>query len=442
MIIHLIAIGGSIMHNLAMELRALGHQVSGSDDEIYEPALGRLSSVGLLPEQMGWYASKINENIDLVILGMHAQLDNPELLRAQELGLRIESFPQYIAKHIATKKKIVVTGSHGKTTTTAMIMYALKELGVSFDYLVGGLIDGFDRMVRLSEDAEYAVVEGDEYLSSRVDSRPKMLHYHGDIVITTGVSWDHMNVFPTYDNYLTQFKNLYQSMQDNDVVIYDQRDDHLKQLIDEAPNLQKYPYKPLVSSGSNVLYQEQEYKVSVFGAHNRANLHAAMIACTHIGVKPNEFLTAISHFSGVDKRLSLVSEDPIIYRDFAHAPSKVEATVLAVRERFDQSDILSVLELHTYSSLNAEFIPQYIGTLDGADRAIVFYDPEVVVRKRLPPISTDFIADCFNHDNITVIDRLVDLESMLRSSKGKYDVCLLMSSGNFGKIKPEELLKN
>ncbi len=442
MIIHLIAIGGSIMHNLAMELQALGYQVSGSDDEIYEPAHSRLASVDLLPQQMGWNTSKIHEDIDLIILGMHAQLDNPELLKAQELGLRIESFPEYIAKHIATKKKIVVTGSHGKTTTTAMIMYALKELGVSFDYLVGGLIDGFDRMVRLSEDAEYAVVEGDEYLSSRVDDRPKMLHYRGDIVITTGVAWDHMNVFPTYDNYLAQFKSLYQSMEDNAVIIYDQRDEQLKQLIAETANLQKYGYIPLESSDAGILYDAKEYAVSVFGAHNRANLNAAMIACMQIGVTATQFLTAISDFSGVDKRLSLVCNDPIIYRDFAHAPSKVKATVLAVRERYAQSNILAVLELHTYSSLNAKFIRQYISTLDGADQAIVFYDPEVVARKRLPPISIDFIASCFNHSSITVIDRVAALESMLDSVKGNYEIYLLMSSGNFGNVKPEELLKN
>lgn len=442
MVIHLIAIGGSIMHNLAMELQALGHRVTGSDDEIYEPALSRLRSVNLLPPKMGWDDSRISSDIDLIILGMHAQLDNPELIKAQELGLRIESFPEFIAKHIASKKKIVVTGSHGKTTTTAMIMYALKKLGISFDYLVGGLIDGFDRMVRLSEDAEIAVVEGDEYLSSRLDDRPKMLHYQGDIVITTGVSWDHMNVFPTYDNYLSQFDSLYNSMRDDSVIIYDQRDIELKRLIEIAPIANKLAYDPLEVSGDGIQYDGQEYYINVFGAHNRANLHAALMACQHINVEPAEFLNAVSDFTGVDKRLSLVSNDPIIYRDFAHAPSKVKATVLAVRERYSNSNILAVLELHTYSSLNKEFLPLYNAALDGADRALVFYDPEVVARKRLPPISVDFIADCFRHPNFTAIVSADNLKSTLYDATGQHEIYLLMSSGNFGNIKPDEVIKN
>ncbi len=442
MVIHLIAVGGSIMHNLAMELQALGHQVTGSDDEIYEPALSRLNSVSLLPPRMGWDSSRISSDIDLIILGMHAQLDNPELIKAQELGLRIESFPEFIAKHIAPKKKIVVTGSHGKTTTTAMIMYALNKLGISFDYLVGGLIDGFDRMVKLSDDADIAVVEGDEYLSSRLDNRPKMLHYQGDVVITTGVSWDHMNVFPTYENYLSQFRSLYNSMNDHSVIIYDKRDAELKRLVIEAPDVNKRAYEPLEVAGDGIKYDEQEYAINVFGAHNRANLHAALIACQHINIEPTEFLNAISGFTGVDKRLSLVSNDPIIYRDFAHAPSKVKATVLAVRERYADSSILGVLELHTYSSLNKEFIPQYSGALDGADRALVFYDPQVVARKRLPPLSVEFIADCFNHPNLNVIDRVDGLKSILQDETGQHETYLLMSSGNFGNIKPVEVIKN
>jgi len=442
MVIHLIAIGGSIMHNLAMELQALGHQVTGSDDEIYEPAFSRLHSVDLLPSQMGWEASRINSDIELVILGMHAQLDNPELLKAQQLGLRIESFPEYIAKHIAPKKKIVVTGSHGKTTTTAMIMYALKKLGMSFDYLVGGLIDGFDRMVRLSQDTQVAVVEGDEYLSSRLDSRPKMLHYQGDIVITTGVSWDHMNVFPTYEDYLSQFMSLYDSMNNESIIIYDERDLALKRLIEEAHTPNRLAYNPLKISGDGVLYESQEFALSVFGAHNRANLHAAMIACQQIGVEPTEFLAAMYDFKGVDKRLSLISCDPVIYRDFAHAPSKVKATVGAVRERYTESNMLALLELHTYSSLNAEFISQYRATLDDADRVIIFYDPEVVARKRLPTLSIEFITECFNHPNMLVVDQVQDLETVLAQSKGKYEVYLLMSSGNFGDIVPETLVKN
>jgi len=372
MVIHLIAVGGSIMHNLAMELQALGHQVTGSDDEIYEPALSRLNSVSLLPPRMGWDSSRISSDIDLIILGMHAQLDNPELIKAQELGLRIESFPEFIAKHIAPKKKIVVTGSHGKTTTTAMIMYALNKLGISFDYLVGGLIDGFDRMVKLSDDADIAVVEGDEYLSSRLDNRPKMLHYQGDVIITTGVSWDHMNVFPTYENYLSQFRSLYNSMNDHSVIIYDKRDAELKRLVIEAPDVNKRAYEPLEVAGDGIKYDEQEYAINVFGAHNRAG----------------------------------------------------------------------VLELHTYSSLNKEFIPQYSGALDGADRALVFYDPQVVARKRLPPLSVEFIADCFNHPNLNVIDRADGLKSILQDETGQHEIYLLMSSGNFGNIKPVEVIKN
>ncbi len=442
--IHLIAIGGSIMHNLAMELQALGHQVTGSDDEIYDPARSRLASVGLLPEVIGWDADSITEEKDLVILGMHAQLDNPELIKAQKLGLRIVSFPEYIAEHIKDKKKIVVTGSHGKTTTTSMIMHVLRTLDYDFDYLVGGIIDGFDRMVRMSDTADIAVVEGDEYLSSRLDSRPKMLHYQGDVIITTGVAWDHMNVFPTYDDYLKEFRTLFSQIDDDGMLIWSEDDELLKELVqsqDIKGEIVSYDALDTNADGQ-ILYNEDRFNPEVFGRHNMANMHAAMLACQQVGIDPVDFLSAIEDFSGAGKRLEKICEKPLIYRDFAHAPSKVKATTEAVRQKHQKTKIKVVLELHTYSSLSKAFIPQYAGALDGADECIVFFDPHAVRMKRLDPLDHEDVYQAFQHTHIQVLS---DVEQ-LRESLGRYmnndAVYLLMSSGNFGGINMLELIEN
>ena len=440
--IHFIAIGGSIMHNLAMELQSLGHHISGSDDDIYEPALSRLEQAGLLPQSFGWNDERVTDNIDLIILGMHAQKDNPELIKAQQLGLKVQSFPEYIAEHIVNKTTIVVTGSHGKTTTTAMIMYVLKEMHVDFDYLVGGLIDGFERMVRLSPTSKSAVVEGDEYLSSRLDDRPKMLHYKGDIIIITGVAWDHMNVFPTYENYLSQFRRLCSELSDDGRVFYDKTDVDLTTLIHEAAlKSNSFGYGPLDNKGRTIDYQGALYPISVFGQHNRSNMHAALLACQEVGVSASEFLKAIAQFKGVDKRLMQVNDHPIVYRDFAHAPSKVKATVSAIRETYTEDQVLAVLELHTYSSLSKSFIPLYHSSLDDADIAIVFFDPKVIEQKRLSPILPLDIHSSFNHPNLIVVTDKGELIDQIIKNKKSIDVFLLMSSGNLGGVNVLELIK-
>lgn len=438
---HLIAIGGSVMHNLAMELQALGHEVTGSDDEIYNPAADRLKKSGLFPSALGWHADKVTPDIDIVILGMHAQLDNPELQRALELKLTIYSFPEYIADHIRDKTKIVITGSHGKTTTTSMIMHVMRKMNIDFDYLVGGLVEGFDRMVRLSSSSKYAVIEGDEYLSSRMDKRPKMLHYNADILITTGVAWDHMNVFPTYESYKEQFRQLFRQLSDNDLLIYCNDDQDLSELVKESEYHNTKPYTTLKNDGTQVYHNGKIYELSIFGSHNFANLNAARLACLQIGIHDDQFFSAIKDFKGAGNRLELICNNPLIYRDFAHAPSKVRATVSAIRERYPKASILAVTELHTYSSLNQEFIPHYRNTLEAADKAIVFYDPEAVRLKRLPELDRSDIRQSFNHKDLIAVNNTIELQSILSMLKKDFDIIVLMSSGKFGGMSISELIE-
>lgn len=430
--IHLIAIGGSVMHNLALELKALGHEVTGSDDEIYEPAKSRLAAQGLLPEATGWNADLITPDIELIILGMHAQVDNPELRKAQELDITVQSFPRFVAEHIRDKKKIVVTGSHGKTTTTSMIMHVLRQLDYDFDYLVGAQLPGFDRMVRLSHTAKIAVIEGDEYLSSRINPMPKMLEYHGDIVITTGVAWDHINVFPTYNAYIAQFRKLFKQIDNDGVLIHYIHDKNLNKVLKPLKVKQKLPYGVLKTQANCVIFDNAFYPISIFGKHNLENMNAARLACNQLGISNHDFLTAIKDFSGSGKRLELMQKDPTVYKDFAHAPSKAKATVAAIREKYPNKKILAVLELHTYSSLNKEFIPFYKQTLNQADRAIVLFDPKALEMKRLDSLSTKFVKHSFAHQDLEVFDNVTAFEAHLKQQVGEFDVYLLMSSGHFG----------
>ena len=431
--IHLIAIGGAVMHNLALELHAQGNQVSGSDDEIYDPARTRLEAAGLLPEQVGWDENLIDTTIDLIILGMHAKLDNPELVKAQRLGLKIQSFPEFIASYVAEKTKIVVCGSHGKTTTTAMIMHVLKDCKVKFDYMVGGLIEGFERMVGLHSDSKIAVLEGDEYLSSRLDPKSKMLHYRGDIIILTGIAWDHINVFPSFEKYLDPFRNLVRQMKPGGVLIhFDDKEERSIAQLNQSIEIQ--PYSSLKVDREKVVLEGQVYPVQIFGDHNMANMNAARLACASIGISSDDFFRSIGRFEGVGKRLEKINDDPLIYRDFAHAPSKVAASVDAMSHKWPDSRLLVIVELHTYSSLNKDFIPHYKGSLEGASKAIVFYDPKAVRLKRLEELDPAYIHDCFNHSNLTVINKLDDLEVRIRKEIKQADVSLVMSSGNLAGI--------
>ncbi len=439
--IHLIAIGGKIMHSLAIELQSLGHEVSGSDDEIYDPALTNLSLSGLLPHAEGWNVNNISKNLDLVILGMHAREDNPELLRAQELGLRIESFPSFMYEAYQHKIRILVTGSHGKTTVTSMIIHALKKTGHSVDYLVGGEVEGLDRMVRVSDEAPVAVIEGDEYLCSRIHRYPKMLAFRGNIIILTGIEWDHMNVFPTLDNYVDQFRQLLKQMNPGDTLFYFKGDKAVVSLVAEFPSIRKIAYGTLkCEEQGNVQFYGKTYPINVFGSHNMANMNAARSALRLYGVSSSAFLASMATFSGAGRRLQILrAQKPVVFWDYAHAPSKVRATISAVAQRYADARILAVYELHTYSSLNKDFLPHYKNTFDKATSGIIFIDQHAMDIKRMPPLADDQVLEAFDHYDLTVLRQQSDLRHSILCAREEYDVILLMSSGTFAGWGMEEL---
>lgn len=434
--IHFIAIGGAAMHNLALAVAAKpGYIVTGSDDEIFDPARTHLKEAGLLPAEAGWFPEKITADLDAVILGMHAREDNPELVKARELGLKIYSFPEYLYEQTKDKIRIVVGGSHGKTTTTSMILYVLNKLGIEADYMVGAQIEGFERMVRLSETAKYAVFEGDEYLTSPLDLRSKFLWYHPHVAILTGIAWDHINVFPTFDSYVETFRKFVDTIEPNGTFIYFKQDANLKNIADGAR-------KDIVC----VPYQEYtgDVEMQVFGRHNLQNLQAAMLACHSIGVKPDDFYREISTFTGASNRLEKIAEagNNVAYKDFAHSPSKLKATVNAVREHHQGKRLIACMELHTFSSLMAEFLPQYKDCMSEADLAFVYFNPHVVEHKRLTPITVDEVRQSFGKGNITVFTDSKLLEQTLREQEYDNTALLMMSSGTFDGIDVKALAQD
>lgn len=446
--IHLIAIGGAVMHNLAIALLETGHQVTGSDDEVYNPSKDRLAAKGLLPEKMGWFTKQITKKLDLVILGKHARDDNPELVKAKKLGLKVLSFPEFIYEHSKNKTRVVVTGSHGKTSTTAMIMHVLKDAGLEFDYLVGSKLEGFDTMVGLS-DAPIMVIEGDEYPASPIDLRPKMLFYKPNIAITTGIAWDHINVFPTFENYTLQFKKLLKKMAPKATWIWYQKDVVLRKLAPDAPkNLQQIRYRGFKNYGKNgKTYirngQGENVELAIFGQHNLENLKSAYYALKALGVSDKVFFESIRTFTGAAKRLQtlLESKTGTAFLDFAHAPSKAKATIMAVRSKYPKRKLIACLELHTFSSLNKAFLPHYQGTMAPADYGFVFYSPHTLEMKKLPFFSTDEVKKAFGGKNVQVFTDAKALEKALRKLKGKNNNLLWMSSGNFGGINVEKVSK-
>ncbi len=437
--IHLIALGGSVMHNLALALAQNGHQVSGSDDEIYDPARTNLQKAGLLPDYQGWNPYMIINELDAVIVGMHARKDNPELIRAIEKNIPVYSFPSFIGQHSQDKKRLVVAGSHGKTTTTSMIMHVLKYLQWDFDYLVGAQLDGFDTMVRLSN-APIIVLEGDEYLSSPLDTRPKFFHYDPDILIITGIAWDHINVFPTFDNYRQQFEQLILSLKADAKLIWYQPDIELQEITSRRPpEVQSIPYHAFpfeVRDGKTTIMPEDHppVEVSTIGQHNVENMMAAYLACKELGVKAEEFLEAISQFRGAARRLQLLAQTDTqaVFLDFAHAPSKVNATTKAVKAQYPGRKLIACLELHTFSSLNPAFISLYAGTLDEANTAIVFYSEHTLEMKKLPPLSEKMVKNHFKREDLQVFTNKKDLEAFIDNVKDWNNTNLLfMSSGRF-----------
>jgi UDP-N-acetylmuramate: L-alanyl-gamma-D-glutamyl-meso-diaminopimelate ligase len=444
--VHFIAIGGSAMHNLAIALHQKGYRVSGSDDEIFEPSKTRLRNLGLLPETEGWHPGKLDPGIDAVILGMHARNDNPELLQARELGLKIYSYPEYLYEQSKDKIRVVIGGSHGKTTITAMILHVLQHSGIDTDYMVGAQLEGFDVMVRLSENARFMVLEGDEYLSSALDPRPKFHLYRPHIALLSGIAWDHMNVFPTFENYVSQFREFIKKIEPKGKLIYFEEDPVIQSLAsEERVDVAKIPYGTLpymVRDGvTRLLCKGEEVPLSIFGKHNLQNLNGAWLVCNAMGVSEEEFLSAARTFKGASKRLQLLGKGPStnIYKDFAHSPSKLKATIGAVKELYPERELVACIELHTYSSLNINFLPQYHGCLDLADMPVVYFSPHALQLKKLPQLTTDAVREAFGDPRIRVYNDSSLLRSDLISINFQNKNLLMMSSGDFDGLKLEDL---
>lgn len=440
--IHFIAIGGAAMHNLALALNKKGFQISGSDDEIYEPSRTRLKDAGILPDQLGWFPDKINSSIDAVILGMHARMDNPELVKAQQLGLKIYSYPEFVYESTKDKTRIVVGGSHGKTTVTSMIMHVLKKSGMKFDYLVGSQIEGFDLMVGLSDDANVAVIEGDEYLASPIDRRPKFHLYHPQIAIVTGIAWDHINVFPTFENYVDQFRIFIEGIPADGHLVYCATDEVLVNLVNTSNvKAKKHPYNLPenfvdVNNKTVLVNGQKQFPLDVFGNHNLLNIQGAGIVANQVGIETDDFYTAIQSFKGAAKRLELVfsNNDFVFYRDFAHSPSKLKATTDAFSEQFSSKKVVACMELHTFSSLNENFLKEYAGSLDKASQAIVYFNPQTIAHKKLKEITIDQVKDAFNRKDLIVFTATDELKKHLKSINFKNAGLLMMSSGTFDGI--------
>jgi UDP-N-acetylmuramate: L-alanyl-gamma-D-glutamyl-meso-diaminopimelate ligase len=443
---HFIAIGGSAMHNLALALHNKGIKVTGSDDAIFEPSKSRLDKKGLLPETLGWFPEKITTDIESVILGMHAKADNPELLKAQELGLKIYSYPEFLYEQSKNKTRVVIGGSHGKTTITSMILHVMHYHNISVDYMVGAQLEGFDTMVHLTEENDFIVLEGDEYLSSPMDRRPKFHLYQPNIALISGIAWDHINVFPTYENYVEQFEIFIQKITNGGILVYNENDPEVKRVAEAATNpIRKIGYHTpnyTVENGVTLLETpEGAMPIEVFGAHNLNNLAGAKWICQNMGVDEADFYEAIASFKGASKRLEKIAEgkNKVAYKDFAHSPSKVAATTKAVKEQYPDRTLVACLELHTYSSLNAAFLKEYQGALEYADVAVVFYSPDAVKIKQLEEVTYEQIAKAFNREDLIIYTDAEAFKEFLFSRNFDNSALLLMSSGNYGGLNFDEV---
>ncbi len=445
--VHFIAIGGAAMHNLALALHSKGYEVTGSDDEVFEPSKTRLAAVGILPEKMGWFPEKITKDIDAVILGMHAREDNPELVEAQKIGVKIYSFPEFLYQETKDKLRVVIGGSHGKTTTTAMILHVFQHLGIGFDYMVGAQIEGFDTMVGLSEKTKIAVFEGDEYLTSPIDLRSKFHLYHPNVALVTGIAWDHINVFPTFEIYVEQFKKFADLVEPQGTFIYFEQDKELQKIARGVrPDITALAYNTpeyVISEGKTYIkYNGKEIPLQVFGEHNLQNINAARLVCLQVGVSESDFYEAISSFGGAARRLQKITEANgcTAFLDFAHAPSKLRATIKAVKDQYQNRRLVACMELHTFSSLNKDFLPEYKDTMKPADVAYVYFNPEVIAHKGLEKITKEQVAEGFGK-NITVFTDPKALQEELRKIKFENTNLLFMTSGNFSGLNLVEFAK-
>lgn len=445
--IHFIAIGGSAMHNLALALHQKGYIVSGSDDVIFEPSKSRLAKQGILPSQFGWFPDKIDTSLDAVILGMHAKADNPELIKAKQLNLKIYSYPEFLYEQSKHKTRVVIGGSHGKTTITSMILHVMNYHGRKVDYMVGAQLEGFDRMVHLTEENDFIVLEGDEYLSSPIDRRPKFHLYRPNIALLSGIAWDHVNVFPTFENYLEQFRIFVDSIVKGGSITYNEEDVHVKSIVEASANsIRKLPYSTpdfIVEHGKTFLNTgEGPMPLEIFGHHNLNNLAGAKWICQNMGIDEEDFYEAITSFKGASKRLEKIGErdNTIIFKDYAHSPSKVAATTKAVKEQFPDRKLIACLELHTYSSLNAEFLKEYRGSIKEADVSAVFYIPESVKIKGLAEITKDQIGEAFQQQDINIFTNSTAFKEFLFEQDVTNSVILFMSSGNYGGLDLNEIV--
>jgi UDP-N-acetylmuramate: L-alanyl-gamma-D-glutamyl-meso-diaminopimelate ligase len=443
--LHFIAIGGSAMHNLAIALNRIGNKVTGSDDQIFEPSKSRLVKEGILPEKEGWFPEKITSDLDAVILGMHAREDNPELLKAITLKIPVYSYPEYIYEQTKHQKRIVIGGSHGKTTITSMVLHAAKTLNVSINYMVGAQLEGYDCMVKLDKDAAFAVLEGDEYLSSPIDRRPKFHLYQPDVGFISGIAWDHINVFPTFENYVEQFDIFCAKINPNGQLIYNTEDPEVNKLGQKWKNkLKVIPYTTpkydVLENSTLVHFEGKIYEMQLFGAHNLQNLMGAMEICKTMNIDSNDFLNAMKTFTGAGKRLQKVVEntDFVMYKDFAHSPSKLKATTAAVKEQYPARKLFAYMELHTFSSLNKTFLPLYENAMNKADSAVVYFNPSVVEHKKLPALTKKEVQHAFG-GNVVVMDDAKEVLNHIRQQKWHNTALLMMSSGNFDGIDFEKL---
>lgn len=443
--VHFIAIGGSAMHNLAIALSRKGITVTGSDDEIFEPSRTRLEKQGILPIEIGWYPEKITENIDAVILGMHAREDNPELQKAKELNIPVFSYPEYLYEQAKNKHRIVIGGSHGKTTITSMLLHVVKELNLNVDYMVGAQLEGYDCMVKLSDDAEFMILEGDEYLSSPIDRRPKFHLYAPNTALISGIAWDHINVFPTWENYIEQFDLFCKKITPNGTLVFSKDDETVNLVAERATaSLTKKPYSVpnyrIENEKTILTFDSKEYHLQIFGEHNLQNLMGAMLLGESLSISYDSFLTAIQSFTGAGKRLQKVVETNFftLFKDFAHSPSKLKATTKAVKDQFSDKKVIACMELHTFSSLRKDFLPLYKGAMNAADVALVYFSHEVIAHKKLAPLTIDEVQANFGGDVFVVTDTAKVLEFIKKEAK-KDSVLLMMSSGNFDGIDYDQL---
>ena len=447
--IHFIAIGGSAMHNLAIALKLKGFSITGSDDAINDPSRSRLKKYNLLPQKEGWFSDKITSDIDAVVLGMHAKDDNPELLKARKIGLKIYSYPEFIFNQSKDKIRIVIGGSHGKTSITSLVLHVLSTLNIEYDYMVGAQLDGFEVMVKLSDTSKYIVLEGDEYLSSALDLRPKFHLYRPHIALISGIAWDHINVFKTFENYLKQFEIFINSIEKNGTLVYNELDPELKKLVSSnKSNLNYIPYSipkhKIIDGISFIDINNRLYRLKIFGDHNLQNISGALNICKALGVESEDFYNAITSFNGASNRLELVykSSETIIFKDFAHSPSKVKATTEAVHKQFPNRKLISFFELHTYSSLNPLFLEKYRDTLKHSDECYIYYSEKNMRIKRLEPIDSELIIRSFNHSSLTVIDNYEKLNKKIYDLDLSNSVLLMMSSGKFGGLDIDKIKKS